>query len=87
MAWIRDVQPEEVEDPEEREELQALYDQTRDAVSGRTDNILSVHSLHPKGMAAHWTLYRAVMAGTRTLRGADREMVALLVSRLNECHY
>ena len=87
MAWIREVEPHELDHPDERAELDALYEQTRDDLTGETDNILSIHSLHPAGMAAHWALYRAVMAGTRSLRKVDRELVALLVSRLNECHY
>lgn len=87
MAWIREVRSADVEDPEERAQLQELFDETRDEATGRTDNILAIHSLHPEGMAAHWELYRAVMAGTRSLRKLDRELIALLVSRLNACHY
>jgi AhpD family alkylhydroperoxidase len=32
-------------------------------------------------------LYRQAMRGTRTLRKVEREMIALVVSRVNECHY
>ena len=38
-------------------------------------------------LASHFSLYRAVMAGTPTLRKADREMIALVVSVANDCHY
>jgi alkylhydroperoxidase family enzyme len=38
-------------------------------------------------MRVHWELYREVMTGTRTLPKVDRELVALLVSLLNDCHY
>ena len=72
---------------EERNELERLYRLTRDPVSGETDNILKIHSLHPEGMQAHWDLYRSAMAGTRTLRKVDREMIALTVSQINACHY
>jgi alkylhydroperoxidase family enzyme len=48
---------------------------------------MSVHSLHPAGLRAHFQLYRTVMRGTRGLPAVDREMVALVVSRLNQCLY
>lgn len=82
MAWI-DVIPEQEAD----DELRALYDRARDPESGRLDHILSVHSLHPRGLAAHLDLYRAVMASSPTLRKAEREMIAVTVSRINACHY
>ncbi len=58
-----------------------------DPDTGELDNMLRVHSLHPAGLAAHWQLYRAVMRPTSTLRKAEREMIALVVSKINECHY
>lgn len=87
MAWIREAEPEELSPASRRNELEELYQATRDPVSGETDNILRVHSLHPEGMAAHWQLYRSAMAGTKSLRKVDREMVALVVSSHNACHY
>ena len=68
-------------------ELASLYAEVFDPGGGRVDNIMKVHSLHAAGLAAHFELYRAVMAGTRTLRKVDREIVALVVSQLNGCHY
>lgn len=82
MAWIHTV-----DDPEPDSELATLYGQMVDPFSGAVDNILKVHSLHPAGLAAHWRLYRAVMAGTKTLRKVERELIAFVVSRLNHCHY
>ena len=64
-----------------------LYAQVADPVSGRVDNVLAVHSLHPAGLAAHFELYRAVMRGTRSLPKAEREMIAIVVSKENGCHY
>ncbi len=32
-------------------------------------------------------LYTAAMSGTRGLRKVDRELIALVVSGINECHY
>lgn len=51
------------------------------------ENVLAVHSLHPAGMDAHWTVYRAAMTPTRSLRKREREMIALVVSALNGCRY
>jgi len=82
MAWI-DVIPEDEAD----EELRALYERARDPATGAVDNILSIHSLHPRGLAAHLDLYRAVMASTSGLPRVEREMIAVTVSRINECHY
>ncbi len=48
---------------------------------------MQVHSLHPAGLRAHFELYRAVMRGTPTLPAVDRELIALVVSQRNGCHY
>ena len=82
MAWIRTVSESSADDA-----LGALYERVRDPASGRLDNILQIHSLHPEGLEAHFALYRAVMRGTKTLRKVERELIALVVSRINDCHY
>jgi alkylhydroperoxidase family enzyme len=82
MAWI-----ETVPDGEGEAELAALYERSRDPENGKVDNIMSIHSLHPGGLATHFELYREVMTGTATLRKVDREMIALVVSAANDCHY
>ena len=48
---------------------------------------MSIHSLNPRGLAAHDAVYRSAMAGTRSLRKVERELVALVVSVENDCHY
>ena len=64
-----------------------LHPRVVDPVNGRVDNILAVHSLNPRGMAAHQGLYESAMAGTATLRKVEREIIALVVSLENDCHY
>jgi AhpD family alkylhydroperoxidase len=32
-------------------------------------------------------MYREVMTGTKTLRKVEREMIAIVVSAANACHY
>lgn len=68
-------------------DLGDLYHEVVDPSHNRVDNIMQVHALNPAGMAAHNALYRSAMAGTRTLRKIERELIALVVSQLNECHY
>ena len=68
-------------------ELAELRPRVVDPKWGRVDNILAVHSLNPRGMAAHQKLYESAMAGTATLRKVERELIALVVSLTNDCHY
>ena len=82
MAWIR-----EIDENDAGDELSELYARMVDPQSGRVDNVLKAHSLHPAGLEAHWTLYRAVMRSTRSLPRAEREMIAVVVSVINGCHY
>ena len=69
------------------EGLRELYPQVVDKTHGRVDNIIAVHSLNPAGMAAHQQLYVSAMSGTPTLRKVERELIALVVSLENDCHY
>ena len=69
------------------EALAAQYDGVVDRTYERVDNILAIHSLNPQAMAAHNALYTSAMSGTATLRKVEREMIALIVSLENHCHY
>ena len=81
-AWIETLRP-----ATWRGTLEPLKDQCADPETGQVDHVLLVHSLHPAGLAGHLAVYRAAMSGTAGLRKVDREMVALVVSQLNDCHY
>ena len=82
MAWIETLREDEWDDP-----LVGLRPRLDDSASGRVDNIMQVHSLNPQAMAAHLGLYESAMRGTKSLRRADRELIAVVVSNANECHY
>ena len=82
MAWIEIIDEDGADG-----ELAGLYDQMIDPLFGRVDNIMTIHSLHPGGLRSHNYLYQEVMSGTKSLRKVDREMIALVVSSLNDCHY
>ena len=82
MSWIRTIDPNDADG-----DLAELYRQSGDPQTGELDNIVQVHSLHPNGLRGHLALYGAVMRSTRTLPKAGREMIALVVSQENGCHY
>ncbi|MFK7741823.1 MAG: peroxidase [Planctomycetota bacterium] len=81
-AWIATIDESEADG-----QLAELYAQALDPGTTRVDHVLKVHSLHPDGLAAHLAVYRASMAGTKGLRKVDRELVAVVVSKANGCHY
>lgn len=82
MAWIETIGREA-----STGRLAELYDRVVDPHSGQLDNIMQVHGLHPDGLAAHYRLYRAAMVGTPGLPEVERELIALVVSQHNACHY
>ena len=66
--------------------LARLYDQYR-APHGEPDNILRIHSLNPRSMQDHATLYGHLMKGRSPLTRIQREMIAVAVSSANDCFY
>ena len=54
---------------------------------GGVDNILKIHSLNPPSLDAHFELYKTLMRGRSGLSRAEREMIAVVVSAANQCHY
>lgn len=82
MAWIETIREDQWDG-----DLAPMYEEQTGGRGGRVDNIMQIHSLNPTGMAAHQALYVSAMAGTPTLPKVDREMIALVVSLTNECHY
>lgn len=82
MTWI-DAPHEDEWGPE----FETLKPQVTDPVHERVDWIMRIHALDAGSLEAHNTLYRQAMKGTPTLRKVEREMIALVVSQVNECHY
>ena len=82
VAWI-----ETIAEVDARGLLQELYDRETDKTTGLVDNILKVHSLHPETLRAHTDLYRTVMYGRSRVSRAEREMIGVVVSALNQCGY
>ncbi len=82
MSWI-----DTFSDDDWPDELADVRESVSDPGTGRIDNIMAVHSIDPASLRAHLTLYRQAMRGTPTLPRVDREMIALVVSQQNGCHY
>lgn len=72
MAFIRYL-PEEQIPPEDR-------------VPDR-DNIVRIHGVHARIMRQHYELYLELMRGPGPVSRIQREMIAVVVSGLNDCHY
>jgi alkylhydroperoxidase family enzyme len=51
------------------------------------DNILRIHGIHPRTMRHHYDLYLELMRGPSPLTRIQREMIAVVVSVVNHCHY
>ncbi|MBF0278738.1 MAG: hypothetical protein HQM13_13140 [SAR324 cluster bacterium] len=51
------------------------------------DNILRIHGVHSKIMRHHYELYLELMHKRSPLSRVQREMIAVMVSSLNDCHY
>ena len=55
--------------------------------AGRVFNILKLQSNNPPALSAGLDLYLAIMHGDSPLTRAQRELLAVVVSRANRCHY
>ncbi len=81
MSWIK-VIPE----AEASGELKELYEQMNEPWGG-VDNVLKIHSLNPASLRTHFEFYKTLMRGPSGLSRAQREMIAVVVSATNRCHY
>lgn len=79
IRWIRDHEAEGA--------LAHLYAQALDR-AGRVWNILRVMSLRPRALQTSIGLYQCIVQQqSEHLGRAEREMIAVVVSRANQCHY
>ena len=72
MAWIRYKSVDEI--PQEH--------QVEDS-----DHIIQIHGVNAPVMKQHYELYAQLMRGPGPLTFIQREMVAVVVSKINGCHY
>lgn len=81
MSWIRTISEEEASGPLERTYAQAVQR------AGRVYHILEAMSLAPAVLEASMTLYQRIMFAREGLARRQREMLAVVVSKANACHY
>ena len=55
--------------------------------AGKIFNIVRSMSLSPESLRASMGLYKAIMFGPSGLSRAERELLAVVVSCANDCHY
>ena len=67
-------------------ELKEWYDNLREPWGG-VDNIMKIHSQNVNTLKGHYELYLSAMKGTKNLSYKQREMIAVVVSNVNQCHY
>lgn len=81
MTYLRLIDEDEATGPLQREYDAAV------ARAGKVFNIVKAMSLRPPVLKRSMELYKAVMYGPCELSRADRELLAVVVSRTNDCHY
>ncbi len=81
MAWIETVPPDEATGL-----LAKMYKAALDR-AGRVFGVLRLQSLNPKVLHAGVSLYQEIMKADSPLTRAQREMIAVVVSATNNCHY
>jgi uncharacterized peroxidase-related enzyme len=55
--------------------------------AGKVFNIVKAMSLRPSVLKRSMELYKAIMFGSSGLSRQERELLATVVSRTNDCHY
>ena len=81
MPWITTI-PETEATGRLRKAYQAAVSR-----AGRVFGIVKTMSLAPPILEASMALYRGVMYAPRGLARRQRELLAAVVSRINDCHY
>jgi alkylhydroperoxidase family enzyme len=82
MAWIRTIDPSAATGL-----LKGLYDEAVRR-AGRVFQVIRLQSLHPRVLQSSTRLYLELMrAPDNVLTRAQREMIATVVSRENDCFY
>lgn len=81
MAWIKQIEEKEAEG-----KLQEVYKNIL-SKRGKLANIMKIHSLDPESMQHHLDLYTSIMFNKSGLNREEKELVAVVVSALNNCAY
>lgn len=81
MAYIRLVEPGDA--------TGALLEEYEAAIgrAGKVFNVVRAMSPNPAVLRSSLDLYQAIMLGPSGLTRQERELLAVVVSRENDCHY
>ena len=81
MAYVR------ITDEKQAEGLLARIYKAASDRAGMVAHILKLQSLNPQALQGCMALYTAAVRGESPLTRAQREMLAVVVSKINGCHY
>jgi alkylhydroperoxidase family enzyme len=81
MAYLRLIEVDEATG-----ELRVEYDAALER-AGKVFNIVKAMSLRPAVLSRSIELYREIMFGPSPLSRRERELLAVVVSSANDCHY
>lgn len=81
MAWISVI-----DEQEAIGQLKGIYKELKEK-RGKIANIMKIHSLNPPTMKAHMNLYLTLMFEETTLSREECELIAVVVSSVNNCEY
>ena len=81
LSWLDVPRAEDVPD-----EVVELWQKPLEKL-GFVPNVLRVFALRPAHLLGWWAYYDELMRGDSRLSKAQREMIAVVVSALNRCHY
>lgn len=81
LAWLDVPSEEEVSD-----EVRALWAKPLEKL-GFIPHVLRIFALRPEHLLRWWNYYDELMRGESGLTKAQREMIAVVVSTQNRCHY
>ena len=81
MPWIRII------DEDEADGLLSRIYEGAGRRAGRVFNILKIQSQNPATLQGMIQLYQAASLADSPLTRAQKEMIAVVVSKTNNCHY
>ena len=81
MPWIKQVDSTKAEG-----KLKEVYSELETS-RGKISNIMKIQSLDPETMKNHLDMYLSIMFNNSSLNREERELIAVVVSSLNNCSY
>lgn len=81
MPYIEVIEHEQAEG-----ELKAIYDGLIES-RGKIAEVHKIQSLNPRSIVNHMDLYMTIMFGKSPVKRVHREMMAVVVSKANQCQY